>query len=158
MPKLINAFDSSNEFERSSYFTICFNTLPSHLRFKTPLNESRENMEAVMAAIDFEDIRIKEVFKNWNTEDAKNADSSNDYPYQYLLKSEIKKLVLWISLENDELVSTFLYDATDPDLERWVISANSVLRAKVGVNMSPVFKVLYRHSTYFLQRMSRRMN
>jgi hypothetical protein len=152
MPELIDAYNSYNEFERTSYFTVCFNVLPSNLRFETPLSESRENMESVIATIDFDYFEIKEVFKNWNTEDDKNADSSNDFPYQYLLKSDKRKLIIWISLETDELVVDFLYDVSDLDLEKWVVSINQQLRKKFGANKSPIFKVLSRNTRGFFTK------
>ncbi len=149
MPQLIDAYNAYNEFERSSYFTVCFNALPSNLRFEAPLRESKENIEMVMASIDFAHLAIKEVFKNWTTEDVKNADPSDDYPYEYLLKSESKKLVLWISLFKNELMVDFLYDVSDSDLEKWVVSTNIELRAKFGANRSPVFQVLSRNTRGF---------
>ncbi|QHT68364.1 AAA family ATPase [Rhodocytophaga rosea] len=152
MPELIDAYNSYNEFERTSYFTVCFNTLPSNLRFETQLTESKENMDSVIAAVDFDSLGIKEVFKNWNTEDDKNADSSNDYPYQYLLKSENRKLIIWIALESDELMFDFLYDVSDRELETWVVSTNQQLRNKFGANKSPIFKVLSRNTRGFFTK------
>jgi hypothetical protein len=149
MPHLIDAYNSYKEFERTSYFTVCFDALPSDLRFETPLIESRENMERVISSIDFTHLKIKEVFKNWSTEDEKNADSSNDYPYQYLLKSDLKKLVLWITLERNELMVDFLYDASDVELEEWVISTNKKIRETFGVNKAPAFRVLSRDHRHF---------
>jgi hypothetical protein len=109
-------------------------------------------MESVIATIDFDYFEIKEVFKNWNTEDDKNADSSNDFPYQYLLKSDKRKLIIWISLETDELVVDFLYDVSDLDLEKWVVSINQQLRNKFGANKSPIFKVLSRNTRGFFTK------
>jgi Cdc6-like AAA superfamily ATPase len=152
MQNLIDAYNSYSDFERYTYFTLCFNTLPSSLKFSTPLEESRENMESVMASIDFSDFSIKEVFKNWTTDDVKNADSSNDYAFEYLMKSETKKLVLWISLNYNELKVDFLYDVSDKALEQWIIATNSKLRTKFGIKKSPVFKVLSRDkSTFFTE-------
>ncbi len=149
MLQLIDAYNSYKEFDRSAYYTVCYNVLPSSLRFETPLHESKQNMEAVVDFIDFTELTIREVYKNWSTEDVKNADSSNDYPYEYLLKSETKKLVLFIRLLNNELMVDFQYDVSDVALEQWVISTNSKLRIRFGANKSPVFKVLSRNSGGF---------
>ncbi|WP_114781691.1 AAA family ATPase [Botryobacter ruber] len=149
MPNLLEAYDSYSDFHRSSYFIICYDTLPSNLKFETPLKATKEAMEAVMASFNYEDLQLKEVVKNWNTADDKNADSSNDYPDQYLLKSESKKLVIWISLVSNELTVDFLYDVADAALEQEVISMNKMLRAKFGVNKSPTFKVLSHNSRHF---------
>ena len=80
MPNLVDAFDSYKDFSRYPYYTICFNKLPSNLRFETPLKESKESMESVIASFDFKGLQLQEVFKNWTTEDDKDSDSSNDYP------------------------------------------------------------------------------
>jgi hypothetical protein len=149
MSPLIDAYNSYKEFERDAYFTVCFNTLPSNLRFETPLEANRENMELVMAALNLSELEIKPVFKNWSTEDEKNADSSNDYPYQFLLKSNTNKLIIWISLVPDELTVDFLYDASDINLEKWVIHTNHIIRDNFGVSKTPVFKVLSHNSNNF---------
>ena len=150
MPDLINSFDFyNNDISRTPYFIICFNKLPSNLRFETPSTESKESIESVIASFDFEKLKLVEILKNWSTEDDKDADSSKDYPYQYLLKSEAKNLLIWVSLINNELSVDFLYDAADLDLEQEVVSINQTLRTKFGTNKSPTFKVLTYNSKYF---------
>lgn len=149
MPHLIDAYDYNSEFHRAPYYTLCFNALPSSLRFETPLSASKETMESVMASFDSQTFALKQVLKNWSTEDNKNADSSNDYPIQYLLKSENKELIIWVSLEYNELLVDFLYNAADIALEQEVVALSEKVRAKFGVNKSPVFKVLSRNSSYF---------
>ncbi|ALJ00042.1 AAA family ATPase [Rufibacter tibetensis] len=149
MPHLLDAFAEYADFCRMRYFILSFDKLPSSLSFNTPLKESKESMERVMAALDFQKLTLKEVFKYWNTEDDKDADSLNDYPYQYLLKSETKELVLWISLSTGGLFVDFLYDASDLDLEQEVISMNTILRENFGTNKSPTFKVLTHNSSSF---------
>ncbi|WP_207435325.1 AAA family ATPase [Sabulibacter ruber] len=149
MPHLIDALDDYNDFARARYFIICFEKLPSTLRFETSLKESKENMESVIASLDFQKLRLTEVFKNWNTEDDKDSDSSQDYPYQYLLKSTATDLLIWISLINNELFVEFLYDASDLNLEQEVISMNKSFREKFGTVKAPTFKVLTFDSKHF---------
>lgn len=149
MAELINSFDSYNEFERGSYFTVCFDKIASKLLLETPLEVSKENMEAVLETVDLKSQEIEVVFKHWNTEDTKNADFSKDFAYQYLLKSKSKKLVVWLSLENEELTVDFLYDNSDLEIEQWVVSTNHNFRKKFGLNRAPVFKVLSRNSNNF---------
>lgn len=148
MPNLIDALNNYKEFTRESYYIICFNKLPSNLRFETPIKESKEFMESVIASFDFDKLNLQEVFKNWSTEDDKDADSSQDYPYQYLLKSEAKNLLIWISITSNLLVD-FLYDGTDVNVEQEIIYLNQFLRKKFGTNKSPTFKVLTYDSGYF---------
>ncbi|MGK0389906.1 MAG: hypothetical protein ACI94Y_002651 [Maribacter sp.] len=149
MAELINAYDSYNDFERYSYFTVCYDMLPSNLLLDTPLEVNKENMEAVIEAIDFDEIEMEVIFKNWNTEDAKNADFSKDFPYRYLFKSRSRKIIIWITLENEELTVDFLYDVVDEALEKWVISTNHHVRTQFGIDRSPVFKVLSRNNHCF---------
>jgi hypothetical protein len=149
MPHLIDAFDDYNDFARTRYYIICFDKLPSTLRFETPFKESKESMERIMAAFNAQKLELKEVFKNWSTEDDKDSDASQDYPFQYLLKSSVKDLLLWVSLVNNELFVEFLYDATDPALEQEVVSLNKNLRATFGTNKSPTFKVLTHSANHF---------
>lgn len=149
MAELIDAFDSYSDFDKHSYYIICFDKIASILSLKTPLEESKEHMEAIVDTIDFKSNNIEVVFKNWNTEDAKNADFSKDFPYQYLLKSTTKKLMIWISLENDEINIEFFYDNSDLELEKWVIAMNHTLRTKFGLDRTPVFKVLSRDNHSF---------
>lgn len=150
MAELIHAFNDYNNFDRGSYFIICFDQIASTLLFDTPLEESKENMEAVLETIDLQSMEIEVVFKHWNTENAKNVDLSNDFPYQYLLKSKSKKLLVWLSLDYDALSVDFLYDNLDLDLEQWVITTFRNLRSKFGLNRTPVFKVLSRDSSSFI--------
>ncbi|MGV3539997.1 MAG: AAA family ATPase [Rufibacter sp.] len=149
MPHLIDALDDYNDFARARYFIICFDKLPSALRFETALKESKETMERVIASLDYQKLGLTEVFKNWNTEDDKDSDSSKDYPFQYLLKSTSKEVLIWISLINNELFTEFLYNAGDLELEQEVISMNRSLREKFGTVKAPTFKVLTYNSKHF---------
>ncbi|QHI37997.1 hypothetical protein IMCC3317_33800 [Kordia antarctica] len=149
MAELIQAFDSYNEFERTSYFTVCFGKLASKLLLETPLEGSKSNMEDIVDTIDFKSQKIEVIFKHWSTEDAKDADFTKDFPFQYLLKSTSEELIIWVSLENDELTVDFLYDNSDLELEKWVIATNHKLRTKFGLNRTPVFKVLSRNKSNF---------
>ncbi|GAA4313870.1 AAA family ATPase [Nibribacter koreensis] len=106
-------------------------------------------MEAIVATLDFEKHQLIEVFKDWRTEDDKDSDSSEDYPYHYLLKGTSSDLLIWVSLNNNELFVEFLYDATDLALEQTVIALNKTLRAEFGAKKTPTFKVLIYESKQF---------
>lgn len=149
MAELIQSTFSHNNFERSAYYVVCFNKLASLLNFRTPLQENKENMDAALDTVDLNSQEMEVVFKSWNTEDAKNADFSKDFPYQYLLKSKTKKLLVWLSLQFDQLHVEFLYDQSDLDLEQWVVSTNHNLRQRFGLNRTPVFHVLSRDGSSF---------
>lgn len=149
MAELINSLSSYHDFERTSYFIVCFDKIASTMLFDTPLEESKENMATVLETLNLNSQKLEVVYKNWNTENAKNADLSNDFPNQYLLKSNTKKLLVWLSLDYEQLKVDFLYDNSDMDLEQWVISTNHTLRTKFGLNRTPVFKVLSREGGGF---------
>ncbi|WP_162419384.1 AAA family ATPase [Cyclobacterium roseum] len=149
MAELIDSFDSFNDFERYSYFSVCFDQLPSNLGFETPLKMDRAHMETVLEAIDLASQELEVVFKYWNTQDTKVPDTSEDFPYQYLLKSKAKKLLIWLSLDLDQLFVDTLYDASDVELENWVIKTNHKLRSRFGLDRAPGFKVLSRNDKGF---------
>src|SRR5690554_6984850 len=103
MAESIQTTYAYNDFDRSSYFILCFNKLASSLFFETPLEENKENMEAALGTVDPHSQEFEVLFKTWNTEDAKNADFSKDFAYQYFLKGKSKKLLVWLSLDYESL-------------------------------------------------------
>ena len=152
MSELLKAFDSYNEFEKTSYFTLLFNVLPSNIAIDVPLEESKDNLEHVLNLIDTSSNNFSIVFKNWNTEDSKDSDFNRDFPFELLYKSENKKSIIWISLENDTLSVVFYYDCKDIVLEEWIIATNHKLRKKFGLSRTPVFKVLSKeHGSFHTQ-------
>lgn len=149
MAKLIDSFDSSGEFGRYAYFAFCFEQLPSSLGFETPLKMGRAQMETVLETIDLPSQEMEVIFKYWDTEDTKEPDADEDFPYQQLLKSKSRKLLIWVSLEFDQLYVDSLYDASDLELEKWVMATNHKLRAKFGSDQNHGFKVLSRNDNGF---------
>ena len=142
MIDLIKSFDAYNEFERTSYFTICFNALPSELFAEVAIEGNKENIEKVLEIIDLKSMEFKVIFKSWITEDDKDSDLTEDYANIYLLKSECKNLVVWVSLANNYLNVDFLYDVAQPETEEWVIATNHKLRTSLGENKAPTFNIL----------------
>ena len=151
MTQLLDFFKSYSDPE-GVYYAICYNVLPSKLQLETPLEVTKANMESVLETIQLDSQQLEVVLKHWNTEDDRNANLSKDFPYQYLLKSSSKKLVLRLSLESNELMVNFLYDISDAEVETWVIDTNHKLRSKFGLDKAPVFKVLTRaHSEFYTE-------
>jgi hypothetical protein len=146
---LLDALDESKEISMNPYFIISYNALPSHLSFRAPMKETKEKMAEVVAIFDFKKFKLKEVYKNWSTEDDKDSDSSNDYPYQYLFKSEEKHLLFYIILSYNTLTVDTYYNAADLELEQEVISFNLLMREKFGTDQAPSFKVLTYESDRF---------
>ncbi len=149
MSELLKAYDSYNDFEKSSYFTLVFDLLPSTLFLKLPLEESKENIKNVIETLNLTDKNYELIFKDWQTEDAKNADFSADYPYQLLYKSKIQKSIIWISLNYETLQIKFYYDCNDKVLEEDIIALNHTIRNKFGLEKAPTFKVLTHNNRDF---------
>ena len=145
MSELIQAFDLYKDFDRDAYFVVSFDCLPSDLTLEFPLSEKKENMEAVLATIEWDTWNFKAVLKNWKTEDVKNPTPDQDFPYQYLFKSESKNVLIWISFNGEELTVEILYDLTDLELETWVLKTHYAIREKFGIDKKPTFKVLSQH-------------
>lgn len=149
MSELLKAFDSYNEFERNSYFTLIYDALPSSLCLKVPLEETKKNMNKVLELTNLKNHNYELVYKDWDTEDSNNADFAQDYTYQLLYKSTRNKSTIWISLENETLSVDFLYDCTNSELEAWIINLNHKLRQEFGLSRTPTFKVLTKKHSNF---------
>ncbi len=149
MSELLKAFDSYNDFERNSYFTLSFDEIASELLLETPLEDSKENMDKVLDLLNLVEDNYRQIFKNWSTEDSCNADFTRDYPYQILFKSLKSKSLIWVSLESDTLSVEFLYDCKDSTLEKWIVEKNHLLRQTFGLSRKPKFKVLTKSNNHF---------
>lgn len=148
MGELLKVFNENNEFVRSSYFTLLYDTLSSSISVKVPLEESKENLNRVLNLMHLSnDYEI--IFKKWNTENSSNADFKKDFPYQILYKSTKLKSTIWISLENDAVNIEFLYDCNDSALENWVIQMNHNLRKSFGLFKMPTYKAPIKKESHF---------
>ena len=149
MSDLLKAFDSYNDFERKSYFTLVYNKISSELLLETPLVSSKENITQLLNLVDFEGSGFTILFKNWNTEDSSNADFKKDYPHEYLFQNDDKQCIIWVSLSDDTLYVEFLYDCENIRQEKWVVATNHKIRQKFGLERTPTFNVLTKKSEGF---------
>ena len=149
MSDLLKAFDSYGELEQSPLFTFYFDTLSSELVFETPLKETKENMDKVLKTINLIPKEYHLLLKNWKTEDHSDSDFNEDYPYELFYKSNSKKCLVKITLNNETLKIEFSYDCNDIDLEKWILAKNHTLRRQFGSSKSPSFKVLTNSDSYF---------
>ena len=147
---LLKAFDSYNDFERKSYFTLMYNCLASELLLEVPMKPSKEHMETSVELIGLNKPEFQVIFKNWKTEDSSNTELGSDYPNQILFKHISDKKTVWVSLLEETLFVEFLYDCTVKKTEDWVINANHKLRQSYGLNKTPTFKVLSRNKGDFV--------
>ncbi|MCB0852900.1 MAG: AAA family ATPase [Bacteroidetes bacterium] len=152
MPNLLDAFDLYKDFDREAYFAVCFDKIPSQILLEVPLVAKKKNMTRVLDSIDFSSKKLELVFKNWHSEDTRDADFSKDYPYQHLFKSQSQSLLIWMSLSNDVLFVNFMYDGTDSDAENWVLETLHGLRTKFGLERKPVFRVLSKNKNGFFTK------
>ncbi len=150
MNNIDKAFDSYADFSRDIYYSLVFGSLPSSLELKINLDDNRENMETILSLFDFSLLEMEIIFKNWKTEDYKNTKLSDDFVYEYMFKSKVKNLMVWISLEHKELYIDFLYEGKDSELEEWVIQTNHAIRVGFGEMETPSFKVLTKNDTRFV--------
>ncbi|MEL7533661.1 MAG: AAA family ATPase [Bacteroidota bacterium] len=149
MAELIDAFDYYNDFELHSYFTVVYDSLPSHLVLNLPLKESKQNMDMVMAQIDLVQMGLQPIFKYWSTKDTQNTQIEDDYAHKCFYESDKHKLVIKIALYQEVLEIDFLYDLQDHELERWVLATNHQLRTQFGEQRHQSFKVLTRDDRSF---------
>ncbi|WP_157558642.1 AAA family ATPase [Microscilla marina] len=149
MPTLIDAYDSYKDFNKHAYFTVCFDTLPSVLALRLPMKETKEHMDQVLRLIDTDRFDLEVIYKNWNTEDAKNADFSKDFIYQQMFKSKQEKLLVSVDLDGDRLAVDFLYEAANRHVEEWITATNHAIRTTFGEERGPVFKVLSKDGNSF---------
>lgn len=149
MTDLLQSFDSYKDFDRNAYFTVCFGSLASGLLAEIALEGNKENMEKVIELLELDSNQIEIVFKKWMTEDDKDSELSSDYVFEYILKSDKKRLIIWVSLDNNYLNVDFLYDVSDKATEEWVLATNHKLRTHLGENKSPTFKILSKNKGSF---------
>lgn len=149
MSELLSAFDAYKDFAKTSYFTLCYNSLASNLSLLTPLASTKKNTDEVLAILDLKPDAYELVFKNWNTEDASNSDFSKDFAYQQLYKGLQSECIIWINCDNDMLEIDFLYNCTDVALEQWVVECNHLIRTKFGLERTATFNVLTRSHNSF---------
>lgn len=151
MSQLLQAYDAYHDLTQSGYFTYCFDRLPSKIFFEASLRPSKEQTEEVLQIILSAIPDMEIMYKNWKTDNSKNADQSKDYPYKYLLKHPSEKLLVWIDHENNKLEVTFLYHVSDSKTEETIFAVNQKLRTSFGTEKSPVFKVLCRNHGFYTE-------
>jgi len=147
--KMITAYDKYGDFNRNLYYSTVFTALPSHVKLKLSLKASKENMEKVIDLLDLDKYKLEIIFKNWNTLDYKNSKIAEDFADEYLYKSEISNLVVYVSLEVGELFIDFLYCPSDQLIEQWILETNHKIRATFGATKTPSFNVLARKNGKF---------
>jgi hypothetical protein len=139
---LLDALDQNNRFKIFAYFSVCFGSLPSAVRFAITSERTKEMTENILAELDLKQHSFEPVFKYWFTEDYKTSNISDDYVSEYVFKSKSDHMLIHFIARDMYLSVDFLYDANIPGAEEWVLQTNHKLRSKFGDEKSPKFKVL----------------
>jgi hypothetical protein len=139
---LLDSYNQNNRFKLFPYYTVCFGGFPSALKIILPVEGSKEAIDSVLQCIDLGRFDFKPVFKNWTTDDSKEARMTDDYAYEYVFKSEAGQMVIHFVSQHKSIHIHFLYDMQNLDAEKWILETNHSLRSTFGGHKMPKFKVL----------------
>jgi len=139
---LLDSFGQNNRIKLFPYFAASFGEFPSALRTVLPVDGSKEVLEKILEQIDLEKFSFKPVIKNWLTNDYKDAKPSDDYPHEYVFKSETKQMLIFFISQGKSINIQFLYNLKDLEAENWILEKNQFLRSTYGNQKMPGFKVL----------------
>ncbi|NJO02136.1 MAG: AAA family ATPase [Bacteroidia bacterium] len=144
MGSLVHTYDIYGAFQPEKYFAHYFNTIPSRLNLEVPLEISKDNTETVLQELDFETYNIKLLHKGWHIHSKKNVVESKNFLDEYFYTSAVKEICIYLLFRYENLYLNFFYNATDPELEQWVLSTYQEIRDKFGEEQDdlPEFKVL----------------
>ena len=131
-----------NGFKLFRYFTACFGVLPSAVKIILPVEGSKEVIEAILKHIGLERFSFVPVFKNWHTDDSKEAKMADDYAYEYVFRSEPGQMLIHFLSQYQSIQIHFLYNLDHAEAEQWILETNHNLRATYGSEKLPGFKVL----------------
>lgn len=146
---LLDSLDQNKRFKSSSYFSICFGALPSNVRLALSTERSKEMVETMLNDMDLERFSFHPIFKNWVTEDFKNAHPSDDYVFEHVFRSDAGRMIVHFVARETYLTIDFMYDIARPDTEQWILEVNHKLRSKFGDPKKPKFKVLMHQDGMF---------
>ena len=143
---LASLYDSfshhNNGFKLFRYFTASFNALPSAIKTVLPVEGSREDINAILNHMNLERFSFQPVFKNWHTEDSKDAGMADDDAYEYVFKSERGRMLIHFLSQYQSIQVHFLYSLENAESEKWILETNHSLRSTYGSEKLPGFKVL----------------
>jgi hypothetical protein len=140
---LLDSFSHQNSrFKLFPYFTVCFGVLPSAIKIALPVDGSKEVIDSILTHIGLEKFSFTPIFKNWLTDDSKDAKMSDDYAYEYVFKSESGQMLIHFLSQFQSIQIHFLYNLDNLESEKWILETNHRLRSTYGSLKMPGFKVL----------------
>ena len=139
---ILDMLGQSDRFSLFPYYVISFNTIPSAVKLSLPGESSKELLNSIVQNLELDKFSFKPILKNWRTENTKNATISDDYVYEYVFKSESRRMLIHLIAQRKFTHIQFLYDLNDTDVEAWVLDTHHNLRSLYGEEKKPGFKVL----------------
>lgn len=146
---LFDTLNQDKRFRVPAYHVVSFGALPSCLRFSVFTDRTRTFVDEVIACLDLDHFSFETVFKNWSTEDFKNALPTDDYPFEYVFKSESGQMIIHLNAREGFVTIDFYYNVDRADCEQWILETNQNLRSKFGPIKQPKFKVLMQQEGMF---------
>jgi hypothetical protein len=154
-PEWLEMILQERHFRVDAYYAVCFDCLPSKLHFAVNTEKNKEVIEDMIACLGLEQYSFEPVIKNWYTEDTRNAQLSDDYPHEYIFKSESGQMLIHLTSIEGYTTVDFYYNINRADCEKWVLETNQNLRLKFGPERQPSFKVLMQlHNTFSTKNVS----
>jgi len=140
---LLDSFSHQNSrFKLFPYFIACFDVLPSAIKVSLPVEGSKDIIDSILRHIGLEKFSFTPVFKNWLTDDSKDAKMSDDYAYEYVFKSTSGQMLIHFVSQYQSIQMQFLYNLDNHETEEWILETNHNLRSMYGAQKMPGFKVL----------------
>jgi hypothetical protein len=140
---LFESFSQQNHrFKLFPYFTNSFGVLPSAVKIILPIEGKKAVIESILKDLSLETFSFQPIFKNWITDDSKDAKMEDDYAYEYLFKSESGQMLIHFLSQYQSIQIYFLYNMHNPESEKWILETNHRLRLTYGFQKMPGFKVL----------------
>lgn len=132
----------NHRFKLFPYFTNSFGVLPSAVKIILPIEGKKDVIDSILQELNLETFSFQPIFKNWITDDSKDAKTEDDYAYEYLFKSEPGQMLIHFLSQYQSIQIYFLYNMHNPESEKWILETNHRLRLTYGSQKMPGFKVL----------------
>ena len=99
---LLDTLGQNSNFKLFPYYAVCFNAIPSAIKLSLPQEGSKELLNSILQNLELEKFSFKPIFKNWHTENTKNAMISDNYVYEYVFKSESRRMLIHLIARSEE--------------------------------------------------------
>ena len=139
---ILDTLGQNNNFKLFPYYAICFNAIPSAVKLSLPQEGSKELLDSILQNLELEKFSFKPILKNWRTENTKNATISDNFVYEYVFKSDARRMLIHLIAHRKFTQVHFLYDLNDTEAETWILATHHNLRSIHGEEKKPGFKVL----------------